>query len=116
MTLRKALRQAGIPGYRLHRKGVPGSPDICFPDIKLATFVYGCFWHRCVVCSLPMPKSNTGFWQTKFQNNQERDQRKTTELLEAGWQVIACWEYEIKADAAACVIRIASARAQLLKS
>ena len=108
LALRKALTRAGIRGYRLHKKGVPGTPDLAFIGIKLAVFVFGCFWHQCVVCSLPMPKSNVEFWHGKFHRNQERDQRKSQELIGLGWQIVECWEHEIKSDVGECVQRIAS--------
>ena len=111
LALRKALRQAGILGYRVHKKGIPGTPDISFIGIKLAVFVYGCFWHHCPICALPMPKTNPEFWRTKFRRNQERDQRKTQELLDSGWRVVDCWEHEIKTSLADCVARIAEAHA-----
>lgn len=65
LMMRKALREAGMSGYRLQWK-VPGRPDIAYPGRKVAVFVNGCFWHRCPVCDLPFPKSNVDFWRAKF--------------------------------------------------
>jgi DNA mismatch endonuclease (patch repair protein) len=72
ISMRKALRDNGASGYRLHWK-VPGKPDIAYPGRKIAIFVNGCFWHRCPRCDLPLPKSNTGFWTGKFERNVARD-------------------------------------------
>lgn len=96
--LRAALREVGVPGYRLHWKKAPGRPDIAYPGRKLAIFVHGCFWHRCPHCHLPMPKTNVTFWEEKFRRNRERDARKVTELEDAGWRVMVVWECEIKKD------------------
>ena len=95
LLLRKALRDAGFGGYRLHWK-VSGHPDICYPGKKLAIFVNGCFWHRCPHCDLPVPKTNTEFWEEKFKRNKERDGRKECDLKAEGWNVMVIWECEIK--------------------
>lgn len=98
VILRKALRDAGHPGYRLNWKKVPGRPDIAYPGKKVAIFVNGCFWHRCPKCNLPLPKTHIDFWEQKFKRNIERDRRKTIELQELGWTVIIIWECEIKKE------------------
>lgn len=95
LILRKALWKEGIKGYRLHWKKVPGKPDIAFPGKKVAIFVHGCYWHRCPHCSLPLPKSNTSFWQEKFARNVARDKKKTKLLEENGWSVLVFWECRI---------------------
>ncbi len=96
VELRRLLREAGFPGYRLHWKNAPGRPDIAYPGRKVAIFVNGCFWHRCPHCRPPMPKSHTDFWQKKFDLNVERDARKTAELESAGWTVITVWECQLR--------------------
>lgn len=98
LTLRKAIWDAGIRGYRLHWKAVPGRPDMVFTRYKVALFIHGCFWHRCPHCDLPMPKSNTAFWANKFGMNKDRDRQKEQALLQLGWQVVTVWECEIKQD------------------
>lgn len=95
ITLRRLLREAGHPGYRLHWPKVPGRPDIAYPRRRIALFVNGCFWHRCPHCKPPMPKTNVDFWRGKFARNVERDIRKTEELEAAGWTVVTVWECEI---------------------
>ena len=106
LIVRRELRIAGHPGYRLNWKKVPGHPDIAYPGRKVAIFVNGCFWHRCPHCNLPLPKSNVEFWQEKFRRNVERDERKTSELESHGWTVFTIWECEIKRDATASIKRI----------
>lgn len=95
MQLRKALWEAGIRGYRLHWKKVPGRPDISFPGKKVAVFVNGCFWHRCPHCELGLPKSHSKFWKEKFEKNVARDDRKIKELKIAGWRTLTIWESEL---------------------
>ncbi len=97
LMVRKALRDAGFPGYRLQWK-VPGRPDICYPGRKVAIFVNGCFWHRCPSCDLPLPEHNREFWQGKFERNVERDRRNISELEGLGWTVVVVWECEIRRD------------------
>ena len=97
LTLRKALWSAGLRGYRLHARGVPGRPDIIFDRAKLAIFVHGCFWHGCPLHSRP-PKANAKFWSEKFARNIARDVRKEKELVAAGWKVLTFWEHEVRSD------------------
>ncbi|HVT83697.1 MAG TPA: very short patch repair endonuclease [Chitinophagaceae bacterium] len=96
IILRKALWKAGLRGYRVNYKKLPGRPDIAFVSKKVAIFVHGCFWHRCPYCNYPLPKNNTRFWKEKFKKNVERDERKIKELQKLGWQVIVIWECELK--------------------
>ena len=96
LLVRRALRKAGLPGYRLHWKKCAGRPDICYPGRKIAIFVNGCFWHRCPHCNLPDPKSNKEFWQAKFARNRARDAQNHKDLVDAGWTVIVVWECALK--------------------
>lgn len=109
MRLRRLLREAGYPGYRLHWKKAPGRPDIAYPGRKIAVFVNGCFWHRCPHCNLALPKSHVDYWEAKFAANRERDARKTAELEAAGWTVLTIWECRIRKDAPAEVARVVAA-------
>lgn len=108
VELRRLLRAAGYPGYRLHWNKVPGRPDIAFPGQKLAIFVNGCYWHRCPHCQPAVPKSNAEFWARKFELNVERDARKKRELEAAGWTVVMVWECRLKADPSGVVDAIVS--------
>ena len=98
LLVRRALREAGLPGYRLHWKACPGKPDICYPGRKVAIFVNGCFWHRCPRCNPSVPKRNVEFWEAKFQRNVERDRRALAELEAMGWTSVVIWECELKRD------------------
>ncbi len=109
LLLRRLLREAGYPGYRLHWKKASGRPDVAYPGRKIAIFVNGCFWHRCPHCQLAAPKSHVDYWNRKFELNQERDARKTKELVDAGWTVVTVWECELRQDASEVLGRIISA-------
>lgn len=111
LQLRKLLRKAGYPGYRLHWKKAPGRPDIAYPGRKVAIFVNGCFWHRCPHCNLSDPKSNAPFWAAKFAANAERDARKVAELAAAGWTVLTVWECEVRERPDRVLTRISEALA-----
>ena len=106
LIMRAALREAGLPGYRLHWKKVPGRPDIAYPGKKIAIFVNGCYWHGCPICNLPLPKSNTEFWKAKFERNKARDKRKQAKLENLGWKVFVIWEHEISENPISCAAKI----------
>lgn len=79
--------------YRLHRRDLPGTPDIVFTRFHTVIFVHGCFWHRHEGCRrATMPKTRRDFWQAKFNANVERDRRNIATLEAAGWTVIVIWE------------------------
>ena len=83
--------------FRLHRKDLPGSPDLLFPSRRTALFVHGCFWHRHQNCPrATTPKTNIEYWNRKFRDNIERDRRNRKKLEEAGWKVLVIWECETK--------------------
>ena len=98
LLVRRALREAGLPGDRLHWKACPGKPDICYPGRKVAIFVNGCFWHRCPHCDLPLPRKNVEFWERKFRRNRERDARVDELLVADGWTVLVVWECQLKKE------------------
>lgn len=83
--------------FRLHRKDLPGSPDLAFPGKKKAIFVHGCFWHghRCAR-GARVPKSNTEYWRAKIARNVQRDKRTQKEMAKLGWQMLAIWECQLK--------------------
>jgi DNA mismatch endonuclease (patch repair protein) len=109
LMLRRELSQRGLRGYRLHRKGVPGRPDLSFGPQRLAIFVNGCYWHRCPRCQLPLPRTHTDFWKAKFETNRHRDAAKTALLVEAGWKVLTFWECEIRDNPARVADRVKAA-------
>jgi len=100
MQVRKALTALGAR-YRLHRKDLPGSPDIVMPGRRLALFVHGCFWHgHDCPRGARTPKANRDYWTAKVGRNRVRDLRVQGELAARGWRVETIWECELKdADA-----------------
>ena len=106
IALRKALWSEGYKGYRLNWKRVPGRPDIAYPGKRIAIFVNGCYWHRCPKCDLPLPKTNTEFWEDKFDKNVKRDKKKKDELLSLDWIVLVFWECDIKSNISNSVQKI----------
>ncbi len=83
--------------YRLHRKDLPGRPDIVFANRRKAIFVHGCFWHRHPGCSkASSPKTRADFWAKKFDRNVERDQQVERRLADLGWQSLIVWECETR--------------------
>lgn len=96
LRVRKFLFEQGFR-YRLHKKDLPGKPDIYLKKYNTAIFINGCFWHRHKDCKFAYnPKSNIDFWQNKFQKNIENDRIKHALLSEAGINIIVVWECEIK--------------------
>jgi DNA mismatch endonuclease, patch repair protein len=105
IAVRKLLHKLGYR-FRLHRKDLPGNPDIVLARWRTAVFIHGCFWHRHEGCpNTRTPKSKIDFWTSKFDENIRRD-RSVRERLEAlGWRVLVIWECELK-DPAALAERI----------
>lgn len=96
IAVRKILHAAGFR-YRLHRRDLPGKPDVVLPKFKTVIFVNGCYWHGHEDCDLfRPPKTRTDFWMGKISGNKERDRRKTDELIKLGWNVIVIWECALK--------------------
>ena len=96
LIVRKFLFSKGLR-FRLHRKDLPGSPDIVLPKYKTVVFINGCFWHGHDGCKYyTLPKSNVEFWETKITNNKNRDVLNEIKLKELGWRVIRIWECEIR--------------------
>lgn len=83
--------------FRLHRRDLPGTPDLVFPRYRVAAFVHGCFWHRHEGCRrATMPQTRPEFWSKKFAATIERDARQAAELMSMGWKVVTIWECEVK--------------------
>jgi DNA mismatch endonuclease (patch repair protein) len=83
--------------FRLHRKDLPGRPDLVLPKLRVCLFVHGCFWHRHVGCRFATtPESNEKFWLSKFDRNVERDERNASDLKALGWRVVVVWECETR--------------------
>ena len=96
LIVRSMLHRMGYR-FRLHRKDLPGKPDIVLPKYRTVIFVHGCFWHRHKRCKYAYnPKSRVEFWQNKFAGTIERDKRHRRQLKTLGWKVLVIWECQIK--------------------
>ena len=106
LAVRSLLHRAGYR-FSLHRKELPGKPDIVLRKYKTVVFVHGCFWHRHKNCkTASMPKSNTAFWQAKFDRNVSNDRKHRHALEKLGWNVIVVWECELKKDPAKVLAKL----------
>ncbi len=96
LSVRRFLHANGYR-YRLHRKDLPGKPDIVFPSRRCALFVHGCFWHghHCQQ-GVNQPKSRKEYWVPKISKNRLRDERAVEMLQDQGWRVLVLWECEIR--------------------
>lgn len=93
----RALLRSFAPGYRLHRKDVPGNPDIAYLGRKLAIFVHGCFWHgHDCTRGARTPKANADYWRAKIARNRARDAAHMARLAALGWRALTVWECELK--------------------
>lgn len=82
--------------YRLHRKDLPGKPDLAFPGRRKAIFIHGCFWHgHDCRRGARVPKTNRDYWVTKIRRNQDRDASHLQELKQMGWDVLTIWECQL---------------------
>jgi DNA mismatch endonuclease Vsr len=96
IIVRRSLHRNGYR-FRLHRRSLPGTPDLTFPSRKKVVFVHGCFWHAHEGCSIAnLPKSRTSYWKAKFQGNKDRDRSNNRRLRQQGWKVMTVWECETK--------------------
>jgi DNA mismatch endonuclease (patch repair protein) len=91
LLLRRGLHSRGLR-FRLHRRDLPGRPDLVFPLHRAVIFVHGCFWHGhgCALCK--EPATRTSFWASKIARNADRDQTASSEAMNLGWRVLTVWE------------------------
>ncbi|WP_455830170.1 very short patch repair endonuclease [Pseudomonas fluorescens] len=96
LAVRRFLHAHGYR-FRLHRRDLPGKPDIVLPRLKVCIFVHGCFWHRHTGCKYAvLPKTRIDFWTEKLESNVDRDRKVMQELFSNGWCVFTVWECELK--------------------
>lgn len=98
VLLRSYLHQRGLR-FRLHKKELPGKPDIIFPKFNAVIFVHGCFWHghKNPSCKLArIPKTNVEYWSSKIESNRVRDDVNREKLIHLGWRVLTVWECSLK--------------------
>jgi DNA mismatch endonuclease (patch repair protein) len=101
----KVRRAAHALGYRfrLHRRDLPGKPDLVFARRRKVIFVHGCFWHQHTDPACldgRKPRSNSTYWDTKLARNLDRDRNANLELQRLGWDVLTIWECELKDERA----------------
>jgi DNA mismatch endonuclease (patch repair protein) len=94
VTVRSLLHRLGYR-FRLHRKDLPGKPDIVFPSRRKAILVHGCFWHSHNCKTAHIPKQNQRYWVPKLQRNRDRDIENLEALAACGWNVQVIWECEL---------------------
>lgn len=104
LTVRRIVFSLGYR-YRLHRRDLPGQPDLVFSSKKKVIFVHGCFWHMHMCKDRPMPKTNATFWINKLEGNRARDHRNRRKLTQLGWKSLVLWECQLK-DVAKLTCRI----------
>lgn len=107
VKLRRALHNAGVRGWRCHRRNLPGKPDLAFSRVRLAIFVDGGFWHGHP--SKYWPGRSGGYWDAKIARNQARDRRVDMELADAGWRSLRLWDFEIERNLDSAVMRVTQA-------
>lgn len=99
MAVRKLVHGLGYR-FRLHRKDLPGTPDLVFPSRRAVVFVHGCYWHG---HGCPRggagSKTNQSYWGPKIARNRDRDEVATARLIESGWRVLTVWECEVGSPA-----------------
>jgi DNA mismatch endonuclease (patch repair protein) len=98
VLIRSMLHRLGYR-FRLHRRDLPGTPDIVLPSRRAAIFVNGCFWHGHMCRRGGLPTTNSAFWQQKISKNRERDRRAQRELRKEGWKVLIVWQCKTKDEA-----------------
>jgi DNA mismatch endonuclease (patch repair protein) len=103
LAVRRLLTSLGLR-YRLHRRDLPGAPDIVLPGRKLALFVHGCFWHgHDCPRGARAPKTNEGYWRAKIARNVARDAASLAALGQLGWRAEVIWECDLKSPDALTV-------------
>lgn len=95
MAVRRLAHQLGFR-FRLHRRDLPGTPDMVFPRLRKVVLVHGCFWHSHICPAGRAPTSNTAFWNTKLDRNARRDAENEDALRHLGWSVLVVWECETR--------------------
>ena len=98
MLIRRGLHAKGLR-FRLHRRDLPGRPDLVFPQHKACLFVHGCFWHGHDCPLFQLPDTRRDFWRAKIDRNRERDRQAMDALRQSGWRVLVIWECALRGPA-----------------
>ena len=115
LAMRSALHSRGFR-FRLHRKDLPGKPDLVFPKYGAVVFVNGCFWHGHHCHLFKWPKTRSEFWRQKINSNIDRDRRQRMALMSTGWRVATIWECALKGRTRVRIDEIAEHCATWLES
>lgn len=115
LLIRKGLHRAGFR-FSLHKKGLPGRPDLVFTKHNAVIFVHGCFWHQHSCHLFKMPSTRVEFWTAKFTRNVEVDARNIAKLKDMGWRIGIVWECAIKGQSTATIGEIVESCANWLVS
>jgi len=91
LAFRRRLFAMGFR-FRLHRKGLPGTPDMIFPKYSAIIFVHGCFWHHHGCHLSELPRTRRAWWREKLQGNRLRDRKSSDQLKRMGWRIMTIWE------------------------
>jgi DNA (cytosine-5)-methyltransferase 1 len=102
LRLKLAMVRSRLPGWKLHPKGLTGTPDFYFTRSRVAIFVDGCFWHGCPSCG-HVPRTNRRYWKTKILRNKARDLKVSRQLRAEGIMVVRFWEHQVRFDLKACI-------------
>ena len=95
LTVRSGLHRRGYR-FRLHKKDLPGKPDVSLPKYRCAIFIHGCFWHMHGCHLSTIPKTRTEFWKNKLNSNRRRDEKNITNLSHLGYRVLTVWECALR--------------------
>ena len=105
LLVRSWLHRNGFR-FRLHRKDLPGTPDIVLPKYRTVIFVHGCFWHSHGCGNSSVPRTRRAFWTAKLGTNRTRDKKMSVSLRKRGWRVVVVWECELRAHPDRTLTRI----------
>jgi DNA mismatch endonuclease, patch repair protein len=106
LAVRHLIHHLGFR-YRLHVRGLPGTPDLVFPGRRKIIFIHGCFWHgHACRAGRKAPRSNMAYWASKLQRNRNRDRRVQAQLRRSGWNVLSIWECQIRTDVSSVIDKI----------
>lgn len=109
LYVRRLLHARGLR-FRLHRRDLPGRPDVVLPALRVVVFVHGCFWHGHDCRKGRRPSSNRAFWDVKLDSNLERDHEAIAALQASGWEVRVVWECDLAGSAEALATELAERR------
>lgn len=111
LAVRRAVHAFGFR-FRLHRKDLPGNPDVVFPRYKMAVFVHGCFWHGHGCKRARMPVTHSDYWTSKRQRNNERDSKSQASLQALSWGVVVIWTCQLQEGITGLINNLRAQRAQ----